>query len=89
MNLARVIGTIWAIQKDPNLEGLKMQIIQPISVKEKKLGSPIIAVDTVGAGVGETVYYVTAYEAVIPLEKKPALSDASIVGIVDRIELKE
>jgi len=89
MNLARVIGTIWATRKDPNLEGLKMQIIQPINVKEKASGTPIIAVDTVGAGVGETVYYVTAYEAVIPLEKKPALSDASIVGIVDRIELKE
>ena len=89
MNLARVIGTIWATRKDPNLEGLKMQIIQPISIEEKALGTPIIAVDTVGAGVGEVVYYVTAYEAVIPLEKKPALSDASIVGIVDRIELKE
>jgi len=89
MNLARVIGTIWATRKDPNLEGLKMQVIQPISVDEKDSGSPMIAVDTVGAGVGETVYYVTAYEAVIPLEKKPALSDASIVGIVDRIELRE
>ena len=89
MNLARVIGTIWATRKDPNLEALKMQVIQPISVDEKDSGSPMIAVDTVGAGVGETVYYVTAYEAVIPLEKKPALSDASIVGIVDRIELRE
>jgi ethanolamine utilization protein EutN len=89
MNLARVIGTIWATQKDPNLNGLKMQVIQPVNVHEKATGSPIIAVDTVGAGVGEVVYYVTAYEAVIPLEKKPALSDASIVGIVDRVELKE
>ncbi|MEJ2054280.1 MAG: EutN/CcmL family microcompartment protein, partial [Calditrichaceae bacterium] len=68
MNLARVIGTIWATQKDPNLNGLKMQVIQPVNVHEKATGSPIIAVDTVGAGVGEVVYYVTAYEAVIPLE---------------------
>ena len=89
MNLARVIGTIWATRKDPNLEGLKMQIIQPVSADKKDTGTPIVAVDTVGAGVGEIVYFVTAYEAVIPLEKKPALSDASIVGIVDRIELKE
>jgi len=89
MNLARVIGTIWATRKDPNLEGLKMQIIQPVNVHKKAAGSPVIAIDTVGAGVGEIVYYVTAYEAVIPLDKKPALSDASIVGIVDKVELKE
>ena len=89
MNLARVIGTVWATRKDPNLEGLKMQVIQPINASKKDSGSPIIAVDTVGAGVGETVYFVTAYEAVIPLEKKIALCDASIVGIVDKVELKE
>ncbi|HES59446.1 MAG: EutN/CcmL family microcompartment protein [Calditrichaceae bacterium] len=89
MNLARVIGTVWATRKDPNLENLKMQILQPITVSEKDIGAPIIAVDTVGAGAGETVFYVTAYEAVIPLENKPALCDASIVGIVDRIEMRE
>ena len=88
MNLARVTGTIWATRKDKNLEGLKMQIIQPVNTEQKNSGSPLIAVDTVGAGAGELVYYVTAYEAVIPLEKKPALCDASIVGIVNRIELK-
>lgn len=89
MELAKIIGTIWATQKDKNLEGLKMQIIQPIDVHKSEKGSPIIAVDTVGAGVDEIVYYVTAYEAVIPLEKKPALADAAIVGIVDKIEIKE
>jgi len=89
MNLAKVIGTIWATKKDKNLEGLKMQIIQPITVSRENTGEPIIATDTVGAGQGEVVYYVTAYEAVIPLNKKMALSDASIVGIVDHIELEQ
>jgi len=89
MDLARVIGTIWATRKDENLEGVKMQIIQPIDIHQNKRGYPLVAVDTVGAGQGEIVYYVTAYEAVIPLKKRPALSDASIVGIVDRIEVKE
>lgn len=89
MNLARVIGTIWATRKDKNLQSLKMQLIQPITVNEEDSGSPLTAVDTVGAGSGEIVYYVTAYEAVIPLGKKPVLVDASIVGIVDRIELAE
>ena len=89
MNLAKVIGTVWATRKDENLEGLKMQIIQPIDVHQKKNGDNIIAVDTVGAGSGEIVYYVTASEAVIPLQKKPALADASIVGIVDKIEVMQ
>ncbi|HID39499.1 MAG TPA: ethanolamine utilization protein EutN [Calditrichaeota bacterium] len=88
MNLAKVIGTIWATRKDPQLNGLKMQLIQPIDIYKKKSGAPLVAVDTVGAGPGEIVYYVTAYEAVIPLRKKPALTDASIVGIVDKIEYK-
>ncbi len=87
MNLARVIGTIWATRKDVNLEGLKMQLIQPMNPQAEDSGNPLVAVDTVGAGVGEIVYYVTAYEAVIPLEVQPALADASIVGIVDKIEL--
>jgi ethanolamine utilization protein EutN len=89
MNLARVIGTIWATKKDKNLVGLKMQVIQPITESLEKSGDPLIAVDSVGAGQHEIVYYVTAYEAVIPLEKKPALADATIVGIVDQIELKQ
>lgn len=87
MNLARVVGTIWATRKDKNMEGLKLQLIQPITVDAQDTGDVLIAADTVGAGCGETVYYVTAYEAVIPLEKQPALVDASIVGIVDKIEV--
>ncbi len=86
MNLAKVIGTIWATQKDKNLEGLKMQLIQPITPAHKNDGRAIIAVDTVGAGIGAIVFYVTAYEAVLPLAHKLSLVDASIVGIVDRIE---
>ena len=87
MDLAKVIGNIWATQKDPNLEGLRLQLIQPMNSAHEKQGQPIIAADTVGAGTGEIVFYITASEAVIPLAKKPALCDASIVGIVDRIEV--
>ncbi len=87
MDLAKVIGKIWATQKDPQLEGLKMQLIQPIDARSKNAGSVIIALDTVGAGEGDTVFYITASEAVIPLKRKPALTDASIIGIVDRINI--
>jgi ethanolamine utilization protein EutN len=86
MFLAEVIGTIWATRKDCNLKNFKLQFIQPLTSNREKFGAPIVAVDTVGAGVGETVLYITAAEAVIPLPVEMAPVDASIVGIVDRID---
>ena len=87
MNLAKVIGTIWATVKDENLVGAKMQIIQPLNHDEKKIGDPIVAVDTIGAGPGEIVYYTTAREATIPYPTRIAPIDASIIGIVDRNDI--
>ena len=67
MYFARVIGTVWATRKDENLKGFKLQFLQPINAMRENAGEPIVAVDTVGAGPGETVMYITAREAVIPL----------------------
>jgi len=86
MFFAQVIGTVWATRKDENLTSFKLQFIQPLNSKREKTGDPIIAVDTVGAGIGETVMYITAREAVIPLPVEMAPVDASIVGIIDRID---
>ncbi|MGD0037366.1 MAG: EutN/CcmL family microcompartment protein [Bacteroidota bacterium] len=88
MFFAKVIGTLWATRKDENMKSFKLQIIQPLNAKREQAGSPIIAVDTVGAGQGETVFYITSREAVIPLPVEMAPVDASIVGIVDRIDLQ-
>ena len=89
MFLARVIGTVWATRKDEHLKGFKLQFIQPIDRRRNDVGDPIVAVDTVGAGAGETIMYITAREAVIPLPVYEAPVDASIVGIVDRIDISE
>lgn len=86
MFFAKVIGTVWATRKDENLQGFKLQFIQPLSGDRRNVGDPLVAVDTVGAGPGETVIYITAREAVIPLPVEMAPVDASIVGIVDRID---
>lgn len=88
MYFGKVIGTIWATRKDESLNSFKLQLIQPLDAHRKSFGGPIIAVDTVGAGQGETVFYITAREAVIPLPVESAPVDASIVGIVDRIDLQ-
>lgn len=87
MFIAKVIGTVWATVKDQNLRGYKLQIIQPLTSKGEKIGVPIIAADTIGAGPGEVVMYITAREAVIPLDVKEAPVDASIVGIIEKIDI--
>ena len=85
MILGEVIGTIWATRKYETLKGYKLQFVQPLNSNMKKIGEPIVAVDTIGAGPGELIFYITASEAVIPLDVDMALVDASIVGIVDSI----
>jgi ethanolamine utilization protein EutN len=86
---AKVIGNVWATRKDENLHQFKMQFIQPLNAHRENSGDPIVAIDTVGAGPGETVLYITAREATIPLPVELAPVDASIVGIVDRIDVEQ
>jgi len=89
MFFAKVIGTIWATRKDESLMNFKLQFIQPLNAYREYAGDPIVAVDTIGAGPGETVFYITAREATIPLPVEMAPVDASIVGIVDRIDVQK
>jgi len=83
--LGKVIGNVWATRKYEALKSFKMLFVQPINAQRENVGEPIIAVDTVGAGTGEIIFYITASEAVIPLPVDMAPVDASIVGIVDSI----
>lgn len=87
MYFAKVIGTVWATRKDEHLSGLRLQVIQPLNMRREPNGDPIVAVDTIGSGTGETVLYITAREATIPLTVDMAPVDASIIGIVDRIDV--
>lgn len=85
MFLGKVIGNIWATKKYEALKNFKLMFVQPINAEYENCGEPIVAVDTVGSGPGEIIYYITASEAVIPLPVDMAPVDASIVGIVDSI----
>jgi len=86
MNLGRVVGRVWATQKSDSLKGRRLLFVQPKNFSGKDVGSQIVALDTVDSGVGDTVIYVSSTEASIPF--KPALTptDATIVGIVDRVD---
>ena len=102
MILSRVTGTVTSTQKNTHLgrnkllicqpvqlDGAKIQMVQPLSLELEPIGKPIAAIDTVGAGEGELVYYVTAYEAVIPFFRPMVPIDASLVGIIDSIDFHE
>jgi ethanolamine utilization protein EutN len=83
MQLARVIGDVVATQKEPAYEGIKLLVIQPIAPDGSDSGRPLVAVDSVGAGVGERVFFVRGKEASFPFFPKEVAADAGVVGIVD------
>lgn len=84
MRLARVLGNVCATVKDPQLDGLKFLLIQPLDAELADTGTPIIALDSVGAGAGETVYWSGRREACFAFDP-PVVSDASVTGIVDSL----
>ncbi|HEX6739199.1 MAG TPA: EutN/CcmL family microcompartment protein [Vicinamibacteria bacterium] len=83
MFLARVIGTVVATRKDPGLTGSTLLVIQPLRPDRSPGGKPLVAVDSVGAGVTEEVFYVRGREAALPFLPDEVPTDAAIVGIVD------
>jgi microcompartment protein CcmK/EutM len=83
MHLARVIGTVVATHKDEGLTGVKLLIVQPLTTDHMAVGKPLVAVDSVGAGTGEDVFYVRGREAAFPFLPADVPTDAAIVGIVD------
>lgn len=83
MLLAKVIGDVVATRKDASLVGLKLLIIQPLTPGRQPAGRPLVAVDSVGAGAGEEVFFVRGREASFPFLPDEPPTDATIVGIVD------
>ncbi len=84
MRLARVVGNVCATVKDPQLEGLKLLLLQPVDAAGADVGTPLVALDAVGAGAGETVYWSGRREACLAFDPQVP-SDASVTGIVDSI----
>jgi ethanolamine utilization protein EutN len=83
MQLARVIGEVVATIKDANLIGSKLLVLQPIAPSGEPAGRTLVALDSVGAGRGEHVFFVRGREAAFPFYPAEPPADASIVGIVD------
>lgn len=90
MFLAKVIGNVVATQKSPEFQGMKLLLVQPYINRENELvasGSSIVAVDSVGAGLGECVLFTQGSSARLTHNTKGAPVDAVIIGIVDSVEV--
>jgi ethanolamine utilization protein EutN len=89
VQLARVIGTVVSTQKNRKLQGAKLLLVQPLGLDDQPRGVALLAIDSVGAGVGERVLVVIEGRAAgDALRRKAAPVDAAIVGIVDSVELE-
>lgn len=83
MQLARVLGEVVSTVKDANLTGLKLLVVQPLAANGDPSGKSLVAVDSVGAGVGEHVFFVRGREAAFPFYPVEPPTDATVIGIVD------
>ena len=87
MLLARVVGTVVATRKDEGLLGSKLLVIQPLKTDHTPAGTALVAIDSVGAGTGEDIFYVKGREASFPFLPAEVPADATIIGIVDHWSL--
>ena len=83
MQLARVIGTVVATVKNDSLEGRKLLVVQTLDRDLEPIGKPMVAVDAVGAGFGELVFWCRGKEASFPFKREDTPTDCTIIGIVD------
>jgi microcompartment protein CcmK/EutM len=87
--LAKIVGTVVATRKDPRLVSNKLMVVRAIDPRGTADGNYLVAIDTVDAGVGETVLVVSGSSARMASGLKDCPVDAAIVGIIDAIEMNE
>ncbi|PID57138.1 MAG: ethanolamine utilization protein EutN [Ignavibacteriae bacterium] len=87
MLLGKVIGTVWSTRKDEKLVGAKFLIVKNLSLDSKLENNFVVAVDSVGAGVGEVVLYASGSSARQTKQTKDKPVDAVIMAIVDKLDI--
>jgi len=88
LQIGRVVGTVVATQKNRKLEGAKLLLVQPLTLDDQPKGAALLAIDSVGAGIGEKVLVVIEGKAAgDALRRKAAAVDAAIIGIIDHVEV--
>jgi microcompartment protein CcmK/EutM len=87
--LAKIVGTVVATRKDPRLVSNKLMVARPVDPRGKAEGAYLVAVDTVDAGIGETVLIVSGSSARMAAGMKDCPVDAAIVGIIDTVDIHD
>ena len=87
MLIARVVGEMVATRKHPSHEGRNLLLVQPLDLDGSNRGDAVIALDAVGAGTGETIYWCRGKEAGFPFLPVELPTEATIVGIVDSVNI--
>jgi len=89
MTLGKVVGTVWATRKDEQLTGMKLQLVQELDLDGRLKGRFLVAVDSVGAGVGETVLFAQGSSARQTELTRNKPIDAVITAIVDKLDVAD
>ena len=89
MKLGKVIGNVICTQKVESFQGVKLLLVQPLDESLKEVGEPVVACDTVQAGIDDIVFYEGGREAALGLENWFNPSDLTIMGIVDQVNIQE
>ena len=87
MFLGKVVGTVWATKKTPNLEGIRFLIVHPYDIDKEPNSNIIVVADRLGAGVGETVICAYGRAARSAIGDQEMSIEAAVVGIVDEVDL--
>ena len=88
MQIGRVVGKVWATVKNPSLEGKRLLIVQPLTPEMEPTGKRLICTDATSAGAGELIYWCRGKEASFPFRPDEVPTEATIVGVIDQIQVQ-
>jgi len=88
MQIGKIVGRVWATEKNPGLTAQRLLIVQPLTPEGNETGKRLICTDATGAGAGELVYWCKGKEASFPFLPAQVPTDATVVGIVDHVNVQ-
>ena len=88
MQIGKIVGCVWGTEKNPGLTAQRLLIVQPLTPELNETGKKLICTDATGAGAGELVYWCKGKEASFPFLPAQVPTDATVVGIVDKITVR-
>ena len=88
MQIGRIIGCVVSTAKNPGLAAQRLLIVQPLTPEREPTGKTLVCTDSTGAGAGELVYWCKGKEASFPFLPVEVPTDATVVAIVDRINVR-